>query len=59
MMGNVKWNKNSVALDNIKPLTKLFDELNYLNAMSRLDISYSVNKIATRLHNGIKKVYRR
>eukprot|EP00924_Labyrinthula_sp_SR-Ha-C_P007640 maker-scaffold_42-snap-gene-2.80-mRNA-1 protein AED:0.41 eAED:0.42 QI:0/0/0/1/1/1/2/0/262 len=59
MIENLKWDKNSVALDNIKPLQKLFGELNYLSTMSRPDISYSVNRIARRLHDGTKEVYRR
>eukprot|EP00924_Labyrinthula_sp_SR-Ha-C_P010329 maker-scaffold_23-snap-gene-3.42-mRNA-1 protein AED:0.28 eAED:0.32 QI:0/0/0/1/0.33/0.5/4/0/1204 len=59
MIENLKWDENSVALDNIKPLQKLFGELNYLSTMSRPDISYSVNRIARRLHDGTKEVYRR
>eukprot|EP00924_Labyrinthula_sp_SR-Ha-C_P001516 maker-scaffold_18-snap-gene-0.41-mRNA-1 protein AED:0.24 eAED:0.28 QI:0/0/0/0.5/1/1/2/0/240 len=59
MIENLRWDENSVALDNIKPLQKLFGELNYLSTMSRPDISYSVNRIARRLYDGTKEVYRR
>eukprot|EP00924_Labyrinthula_sp_SR-Ha-C_P010830 snap_masked-scaffold_35-processed-gene-2.26-mRNA-1 protein AED:1.00 eAED:1.00 QI:0/0/0/0/1/1/4/0/308 len=59
MIKNFKWNENSVALDNIKPLQKLFGELNHLSTMSRPDINCSVNRIARRLHGGTKEAYRR
>eukprot|EP00924_Labyrinthula_sp_SR-Ha-C_P007671 snap_masked-scaffold_42-processed-gene-2.54-mRNA-1 protein AED:1.00 eAED:1.00 QI:0/0/0/0/1/1/2/0/252 len=59
MIENLRWDGNSVALDNIKPLQKLFGELNYLITMSRPDISYSVNRIARRIYDGTKEVYRR
>eukprot|EP00924_Labyrinthula_sp_SR-Ha-C_P002217 augustus_masked-scaffold_19-processed-gene-4.37-mRNA-1 protein AED:0.39 eAED:0.40 QI:0/-1/0/1/-1/1/1/0/1346 len=59
MIENLKWDEKSVALDDIKPLQKLFGELNYLSTMSRPDISYAVNRIARRLHDGTKEVYRR
>ena len=58
MIANLVWNKDSTPLEDIKPLQKLFGELNYIAGLSRPDISYPVNRIARRLHDGTKEVYR-
>ena len=58
MQQDLNWNENSTKLEDIRKLQAIFGELNYLNTVSRPDISYSVNMIARRLHDGSKEVIR-
>eukprot|EP00924_Labyrinthula_sp_SR-Ha-C_P004083 snap_masked-scaffold_3-processed-gene-13.11-mRNA-1 protein AED:1.00 eAED:1.00 QI:0/-1/0/0/-1/1/1/0/117 len=57
MIENNKWYENSVAFDKVKTLQRLFGELNYLSTISKPKISYSVNRIGKKLHDGTKEIY--
>ena len=58
MIPNLTWIANSVPLEDLTPLQKLFGELNYVAGLTRPDIAYAVNRIARRLHDGTKEVFR-
>ena len=55
---NLKWNKSSTNCTDVRKLQAMFGELNYVAGLSRPDISYSVNRIARRLHDPSKEVVR-
>jgi len=58
MIYNLKWNYDSSLLETKKKLQKIFGELNYISGLTRPDIAFSVNKIARRLQNPSKEVFR-
>lgn len=55
---NHRWTADSVPLDDIKQLQKLFGELNYITGLSRPDAAFAVNKVARLLNKPTKEVYR-
>jgi len=58
MLINLQWDEKSIKMMNIKPLQKLFGELNYIACVSRPDTSFAVNKIARMLNKPTKEVFR-
>ena len=58
MSCNLKWSKDSAKLEDVKKLQQLFGELNYVAGSTRPDIAYSTNRIARKLQNPTKEVYR-
>ena len=58
LVPNMKWQDKSIVLEEQRNLQVLFGELNYIAGLTRPDVSYSVNRIARKLHEPTKEVFR-
>lgn len=57
MILNQKWT-NSTKLEDVKPLQKLVGSINYISGLTRPDISYATNRIARKINDATKEVFR-